>query len=228
MLQIMDHSQISPRPPCSTQAAAAKQARIKSRAAELIDAFMAARGAVRVAKTQYDELAAKHPDLCVDDPIIFLFTNGDGDPVHGDFRDIHRFFPASQDKWSPGTKKRREELLNQYGEARRTLAVQRKSTGLTALWDRLALASHEERMRLLALCRYQPTSMREAREQARVIRKYLPDVAHAIGGAVDGERFKIYGASYRYEEYDGWCQARVKAFDFLATFVRALGNAGGR
>lgn len=228
MLQVSDVSQSTRRALVNPRAVGAKSLPAKSRIDELITAFMSARRTARIARTEYDELAAKHPDLCVDDPIIFLFTNGDGEPVHGDFRDIRRFFPEAHDGWSPGTKKRRELLQQQYGEARRRLADQRKAAGLTASWDRMAAASDRERQGLLALCRHRPTSTQEMRTQVRVVRKYLPEIAHAIGGAVNGKRFKIYGARYDSHDYVGWCEARGHAFDYLATLVLALGKVGGR
>lgn len=201
---------------------------IKSRADELIDAFMTARREYRSTRARYDELAARHPALCIDDPIIFLFTNGEGEPVHGDFRDIHRFFPSSQDGWSPGTKKRRETLLAKYGEARQELSRQRKSTGLAASFSQLADASYSRKQRFLAICRHQPRSAQEVRKQSRIVRKFLPEIAHALGDAVTGKRFSIYGEAYDCDEYNGWREARADAFVYLATLARSLSKMGGR
>ncbi|MGB5903782.1 MAG: hypothetical protein WBH00_13120 [Xanthobacteraceae bacterium] len=222
MFQVMDRYQISKQPPCSTQAIAAKQARAKSRWAELVAAFMAARRAARVAKTKYDELAANHPDLCVDDPIIFLFTNGEGKPIYGDFRDIHRFFPASQDEWSPRMKAHRERLMEQYGEARVALTSEQKSVGLYAAQQRLNSACYVEKRCFLAICQYRPSTLREAREQARVVRTYLPQIATSH----EGEHVNLY--TQKPANYDEWKSARSDAFDYLAALALAICNAGGR
>lgn len=222
MLQVMDHSQINRRPRNGFQPSAGKWVSGKSRATELIDAFMAARRAVRTAKTQYDELAAKHPDLCVDDPIIFLFTNGEGTPVHGDFRDIHRFFPASQDKWSPGTKAHRERLMEQYSKARVALTNEQKSVGLYAARQQLNGARYVEKRCFLAICQYRPSTLREAREQARVVRKYLPQIALSY------ERKHVNLYTQKPDNYDEWRSARADGFDYLAALVLAICETGGR